>query len=629
MKKNKFHIPSTSVADSEENYGSRKKVGELRRAQIITTFGPGSIVDFQDYSCMVGAADLWKYEKKEIHNDNLMKVLGVQKLLESKLMDDTNGFDIPAFRFPVWYYCPHCHKLAPYRELTGSADDILCATCKTKIIPSRFVVACVNGHMDDFPYFQWVHRENHCPKETDDDRRQGIHHLEFHSNNRSGGLEGIEIQCSACGAKRSMKGCMNPKEMERYYCHGYRPWGEDISSRRHKYDQKGCHAKIRTLQRGASNIYYSVIKSALTIPRYNEKIYQKIKDNPGFWGFYHKGNEIQNMYIQGFFSEFIGEGKFTIEAIKKQIDCIEREKDKTDKIDMKDVMESEYEALGRGNGNDPLFTSCQMPLADKMQPYFSHCVAIRRLQEVQALTGFRRIFSSVPILQEGEPGKDPFEGYYGREDTNYEDHIPLFINELHPSWLPAITLRGEGIFITLNMDHLQQWEKECGDRYKIMGERLKAAHKDANRENFSSRYVLLHTLAHLLIREMVMECGYTEAAIKEKIYSTYPGRTDMAGILLYTSSSDSDGSLGGLVRLGQPDLFSRLVEHMVSHGRWCSNDPLCGESTAQGVDSLNYASCHACTLLPETSCEAFNSLLDRGAVVGIPHGIKGYFDGLL
>lgn len=121
-------------------------------------------------------------------------------------------------------------------------------------------------------------------------------------------------------------------------------------------------------------------------------------------------------------------------------------------------------------------------------------------------------------------------------------------------------------------------------------------------ENFSPRYVLLHTLAHLLIRQLSVECGYSGASIKERIYSTYPDSDHkMAGILLYTSSSDSDGSLGGLVRNGLPDTFEMIFRNMLQEASWCSSDPICIESKAQGYDSLNYAACHACTLLPETS----------------------------
>ena len=146
-------------------------------------------------------------------------------------------------------------------------------------------------------------------------------------------------------------------------------------------------------------------------------------------------------------------------------------------------------------------------------------------------------------------------------------------------------------------------------------------------ENFSPQYVLLHTLSHALIRQLAMECGYTTSSISERIYSTY--RADdrkMSGILLYTSSSDSDGSLGGLVRRGRPENLKVTLDGALSSATWCSSDPLCIESREQGYKSLNYAACHACSLLPETSCEMRNCLLDRVSLMGMPDDTGlGYF----
>src|SRR5690606_39154081 len=131
--------------------------------------------------------------------------------------------------------------------------------------------------------------------------------------------------------------------------------------------------------------------------------------------------------------------------------------------------------------------------------------------------------------------------------------------------------------------------------------------------------IFLHTLAHLLIRQLSFECGYGSASLRERIYCNESAdQPNMAGILIYTASGDADGTLGGLVRQGKPDFFSALVSKAVASGYWCSSDPLCIESQGQGLGSLNLAACHACALLPETSCEEFNRLLDRGLVVGTP-----------
>ena len=131
--------------------------------------------------------------------------------------------------------------------------------------------------------------------------------------------------------------------------------------------------------------------------------------------------------------------------------------------------------------------------------------------------------------------------------------------------------------------------------------------------------MFLHTFAHLFIRELSNLCGYTSASIKERIYSTYnDGKKKMAGVLVYTSTADSDGSLGGLTEQAQKINMERLLKSLLERGKWCSSDPVCYASKEQGFMSLNYAACFACTLLPETSCEFRNVLLDRCSVCGMP-----------
>lgn len=151
------------------------------------------------------------------------------------------------------------------------------------------------------------------------------------------------------------------------------------------------------------------------------------------------------------------------------------------------------------------------------------------------------------------------------------------------------------------------------------------------KDKASPRYILLHTLSHLLIRQLSLDCGYSGAALKERIYSTViSSGLPMAGILLYTSSTDSDGSLGGLVRMGRPENFEEIIRKMLQEASWCSSDPICIDSLGQGYGGLNYAACHACTLLPETSCELRNCLLDRASIIGtLNHRELGYLSKLI
>ncbi len=136
--------------------------------------------------------------------------------------------------------------------------------------------------------------------------------------------------------------------------------------------------------------------------------------------------------------------------------------------------------------------------------------------------------------------------------------------------------------------------------------------------NVDASYVLLHTVAHLLIKQLSFECGYNVASLRERVYYNYEddGDMNMAGILIYTASGDSEGTLGGLVRQGRSDCLSRVFREAVENARLCSNDPVCITSMGQGRESLNMAACHSCCLLPETSCEQYNTLLDRALVIG-------------
>jgi hypothetical protein len=204
-------------------------------------------------------------------------------------------------------------------------------------------------------------------------------------------------------------------------------------------------------------------------------------------------------------------------------------------------------------------------------------------------------------------------------------------------WLPAVENLGEGIFLLLNLERLKAWEEL--DAVKRRADVLIKAYSAWRQRrglpelrDQRPRLLLLHTLVHLLIRQMSFDCGYSSASLRERIYSD----ALMAGLLIYTSTPDSDGSLGGLVRQTrlvknpdgtERDSFGGLLLDVVELARMCSGDPLCREHDPRKTDRLNAAACHACAMVSETSCEFGNRLLDRGMVASLPGGMKtGYFD---
>ena len=597
----------------------RKVVGRLRKTQLITTFGNGSIVDMPDYSVIIAGANYWKDKSPVLHEPNLEKLLKVSHFKEpyvSDSQDDTMTPDIPAFRFPYYHFCPECGRLMPYWGF-GDIADRSCSRGhpKRNIVPSRFIAACTNGHLEDFPYDWWVHYGNFSDCSAD----KCGDNLKIVFSDETGGLDSIVIKCTACGKTRTMAGSMSKEALRGYSCHGKRPW---LGSKKEYNDPVSCTAQLRALQRGASNVYFSITANALTIPPWSSKVQQEIAlhwdqvedilaSNPEDF--------VLKAVVQGVFHSLLAMRVCTIDELvfelKKRYnggDCGEYTK--------QNLLEDEYRVFCNGDyedSEDVEFRTTSVPVPEFLEEYIEDIVLAKRLREVMALRGFRRISPEQPSSDD-----DRFKGNHLAEG-----YVPL--SDVPLNWLPAIEMRGEGIFIRIKEDALAEWEEASEEEYQPMQERLE--HSNVGCDNFSARYVLLHTLSHLLIRQLSLECGYSGASIKERIYSTYPeSDVNMAGILLYTSSSDSDGSLGGLVRKGLPESFEMIFRNMLQEASWCSSDPICIESHAQGYDSLNYAACHACALLPETSCEMRNCLLDRAAIVGtIKDRERGFFGALL
>lgn len=598
----------------------KEAIGKLRKTQLITTFGPGAIAEMPEFTVIMGATDYWDSKSPRINEPSLQKLLGVKYFKEPYATESPSpkgNPDIPVFRFPKMHFCPSCGKLDDYKSF-GDPKKKKCMICGRELVPSRFVAACVNGHLEDFPFEWWVHYGNPGGCNEPDNH----HKLNIEFKNNTGGLASIVIKCKACGMERSMEGCMSQNALKGYHCRGRRPW---IGFSNETNDPNPCDAPMRALQRGASNVFFSVTQSALTIPPWSSKIQTLLDDE---W------DDIQTAFDQGVDESFlrmlisikfksqIDDGYYSVDDFLSEIKKRRgMESDDGEPFTEHMMYEDEYKALCEGYQSEDVeepeqFQAEITDISSLLEDYFDEVVLVKRLREVLALRGFRRVTPAPPD-----------ENTDARTGANTNEFTPVWNKS--QCWLPAIEMRGEGIFLRLNGERLSQWEERIGSRYDLMRDRL--GNLEIGKGMFSPRYVLLHTLSHLLIRQLTIDCGYQEAALKERIYSTYSdGEIDMAGILIYTSASDSDGSLGGLVRQGEADLLETTIRNVLQEASWCSSDPLCIESEAQGYNSLNYAACHACTLLPETSCEARNCLLDRVAVVGKPDNRDiGYFGDLM
>ena len=600
-----------AIGSKQETKGKDTPVGSIRTSQLISTFGSGSIADMPDYSVIISGIDKWDLRKCrpiEPAEKNLQRMLHVHMLRkppveEEKDYDTGNDktYDIPAFRFPYMHFCPECKSLRKFTSF-GNYTVKECPDCSDKrLVPSRFVAACVNGHLEDFPYDWWVHygKVQDCHGWGEDD-------LEIEFSDKSSGLESIIIRCRKCKKERSMEGCMSKDALKGYHCRGCRPWL--ASSEGKGRDSKQCDAVMRGLQRGASNIYFSQTQSALTIPEWGDTIAQDVQDRMEKCTDLIDCDVEPEKALKKAFKDLLEKGTYTEEDIRKEIKKLEGD-GPLEEYTQQMLNEDEFRMLSGEDRDDKeaQFHTEHTEVPEFLKDYVSDIVLVKKIREVVALKGFRRIYPGT--AEQGDEEDDRFEGW-----NQSGDCIPLTAG--NPGWLPAVEMKGEGIFVQMNIEKLDQWAAEHKGAYEAMENNLRKS-KMLECKNFSPQYVMLHTLSHLLIRQLSVECGYSGAAIRERLYSTWPDSdVKMAGILLYTSSSDSDGSLGGLVRKGQPDSMENLFRNLLQEASWCSSDPVCINSPAQGMDSLNYAACHACTLLPETCCEKRNCLLDRAAVVG-------------
>jgi hypothetical protein len=252
-----------------------------------------------------------------------------------------------------------------------------------------------------------------------------------------------------------------------------------------------------------------------------------------------------------------------------------------------------------------------------MADYFSRIMLVDKLKETRVLTGFTR------ILPETEQPLQELQSLLWRQ--------PLQQN----AWLPAYVVYGEGIFIEFNETRLHQWLQKHGDqiypRIQPLVNRYQKIQEERHlrKRSITPQFILLHTFAHLLMNRLTFECGYSSAALRERLYVSDNPNAPMSGVLIYTAAGDSEGTMGGLVRMGKPGNFEPVVRSLLEAASWCSADPVCmevGESGGQGPDSCNLAACHSCALVPETACEEFNRFLDRGVVVGdIENRDNGFF----
>lgn len=563
---------------------SFKKIGNIRRTQMISTYGIGSMVPLEEESFIVMGLDMW-LKGPRVPEARLEQSLGVELVAPPA---GENAPTIPVQRFPRWYSCGNCGFLGTF---TGIQYDGECKACgeDSKFIPSRFVVACEHGHLQDFPYSRWVHGSG---KTTDNCEL----FLDFRGASAS--LRDISVTCNSCNVSRTLDGIFDAGEIGKVAprCLGLSPWLK-------KGDAAQCDQKLRTLQRGASNVWFPDTRSALSIPPWSD---EAMLIALRCWSFLPPDHPEQWESIL----RTQATSTVSVDELVQATAHIQRQNE-GERLSIEGLRVDEYKALERGTdgeeaGSEFVASVESMPAA--LTEHFESLVLADRLREVRVLVGFSRL-NSPPTMGHSSDGL-----------------APLCRDEV--GWRPAIEVRGEGVFLTLNGQRLEEWEsrEDVKERVAVLQKNVSRAHGSYGNagepREVTPRLLLIHSLAHALIDSLSLDAGYPASSLRERLYAS----DEMCGLLIYTASSDSAGSLGGVVRQAGPHQIEKLVREAVERSSWCSADPVCSESDPHGVDGLNLAACHNCLLLPETSCEERNTLLDRSLLVGIPGATSlGYF----
>ena len=645
----------------------------IRTGQLLTPFGIGQIVTFPDeISVMISGLDLWDKRLNErrtsgkidavdldqlkIPEERLQKLLKVDYFLKPFPYTEnsaTNNFlKIPAVRFPGWHHCvnPRCGFMKKW-ELITPDPYLACKKCNSKMIPVRFVAVCQRGHIQDVPFKEWVHN-GPVPNDSQE------HTLKYSAKSGSGDLGSIYIKCT-CGEGKSLAGIMNVYKDEEdgtiydsalskiglskdddlefsaqspntpevnpigQFCKGHKPW----LGLKGINDPDECNNRLRVLIRGGSNIHYSHIQSAIFLPKtteninkYADKVIEKTDGGiDELKEYYEQESDGRTLRIFLKNRAEVKNGLITLDELFNEIvSQFEEEQAELKVYNEKDIRWEEYQYILKGRKSETSdFKAIVKNIKDYkdhdyLREYFSNIILIEKLKETRVFTGFSRITA---------------------DNSSLEERKKLLSNE-PVKWLPANQVNGEGIFLEFNSKKLSEWLESTDGHFDELLSRYHSAMSnrkpDYEKRKIDPVFVMIHTFAHLLIKRLCYNCGYGSSSLREKIYFSSDDEQKMNGILIYTSSGDSEGSLGGLVRQGKEEHLAKLIKDSVADAEWCSADPVCsevGQSSGQGPDSVNGSACHNCCLVPETSCEEFNSILDRATIVGtIEDQSLGFFN---
>lgn len=628
--------------------GHRRRVGAVRPSHLMFTSGVGSLVDLPNFAVLVRGLDDWNYTHaygwEKISEPRLLEELrklpGNRKVEELRPAPWTEGTEqepggpaarvgVPTTPFPSNFRCTSCDYLVPLdsgmlafenanphrpheAKFTHSIGKH--RGKKPLAVAARFVLACTSGHLDDFPYDLFVHRGGSCPK---------AQRPQLKMEDRGGNIgANVELTCVNCGEHRNMRDASGDRGSQSLpRCRGRHPHLQQ------QFDQDGCGKAPKVLVLGASNQWFSQMLSALAVPSGGgtteldnlvEQYWDMLKDTA------KEGYAVLRQFAPPMRDHFGKWDDDTVhEATERHRAVLEGASTAQKAEGYPDLRTAEWEAFSSPDLHEPTPDFALRRLNDgvpeELRGIFTDVVQVERLREVRALTAFTRLDS---------PDKD---------DPTMVESVRLSRED--PTWLPASEVRGEGIFLRVSDDLLSAWEKRVTEstamhlHREAYGTFREKRYSDRVGSGFErmrhwpgERYIALHTLSHLLIRAIALDCGYDAASLSERIYAGSE-EDPRGGILIYTAVPDAEGTLGGLVSQAESGRLPHLVRQALRGAMRCSSDPLCAERLPQPqADFLHGAACHVCLFVSETTCENGNRFLDRRFVV--PVGGAGQEQGL-
>ncbi|MFD0375591.1 DrmB family protein [Streptomyces sp. NPDC127112] len=610
-----------------------RRVGAVRPSHLMYTAGVGALIDLPNFSVLVKGLESWSHQGLPGHVideprlrtavNRSLQLYGAARIHELRAAPWMEGADsspkdwpaqgvgVPVTPFPQWLRCTACNVLAPIdagaftfvnnNPRTPHEAKFVhdCKPGKPLAVAARFTLVCTSGHLDEFPYAPFVHHGNACTKAP-----RPLLRMKDHGGNQAAN---VTLECVACGERRNIRDAMGERGQRHLpRCRGRHPHLGTFDA--------GCEQAATLMVAGASNQWFPITLSALALPPAKDADLAELVEER--WA------ELQSVTSRAIFDAFARTPAYgylkdhdpeavvaAVQAHQGQLDG-KAAQETTGALTTGDLLSPEWAVLAFSSADDATedFALEDVPVPDGLADLFADVRQVQRLREARALIGFTRLDAPDP--------------------ESPEIATPVRLARTSQNWVPASEVRGEGIFLRVREDLMAEWEERMRKSPAMQAHREAFARFRTNRKSDrlrgefdpmhgwpGERYLALHSLSHLLIRAISLECGYSSASLGERIYAG-DDENPHTGILIYTAVPDAEGTLGGLVSLAEEPHFERIVRRALRDAARCSSDPLCAERLPKDPgDYLHGAACHVCLFVSETTCERGNRFLDRRFLV--------------